>query len=233
MKSGFEFFLHYIEPYILSDSSKQQSTNDILMNVALKEEVWLLDFGCGHGNSINIQKITENNPNCSITLIGLDIINAHKNRNMIHILYDGSQIPFKNSSFDIIYCNQVLEHVRNPNKVIKEISRILKNDGFFIGSVSHTEPYHACSIFNWTPYGMIEVLKSENFGRINLFPGIDSFTLLFRRISLGKWGNFFFSHESPGNIIINILGKLFGFSHKKITTIKLVFCGQFSFCAKK
>lgn len=193
----------------------------------------ILDLGCGTGNGINLQSLHNRNQNTTFDVVGLDISNTNVNKSLDLVIYDGIRIPFTNNSFDLIYCNQVLEHVRYPDEVIREISRILKPDGIFIGSVSHTEPYHAYSIFNWTPYGLIQVFLSGDFTTIRIFPGIDSMTLLIRRICLGKMGNYFFSHESPGNLIIGSIGRLLGFSHLKINGLKLSFCGQFSFCAKK
>ena len=101
----------------------------------------------------------------------MDISNSNKNNDIQSVLYDGNCIPFQNSVFDIVYSKQVLEHVRFPDDAIKEIVRVLKPGGLFIGSVSHTEPYHAYSIFNWTPYGVIQVFKSADMDYIQIYPG--------------------------------------------------------------
>ena len=41
----------------------------------------------------------------------------------------GEHIPFKDNYFDIVICRNVIDHTLNPNKVISEISRVLKKDG--------------------------------------------------------------------------------------------------------
>jgi methionine biosynthesis protein MetW len=46
-------------------------------------------------------------------------------------------IPFKNSSFDIILSNQVIEHVCNTDLLLREIHRILKPEGYAIISTNN------------------------------------------------------------------------------------------------
>ena len=42
---------------------------------------------------------------------------------------DVTNLPFKNDHFDLIICNHVLEHINEDTKAIKEIYRVLKNNG--------------------------------------------------------------------------------------------------------
>ena len=42
---------------------------------------------------------------------------------------DVTNLPFKNDHFDLIICNHVLEHINDDTKAIKEIYRVLKNNG--------------------------------------------------------------------------------------------------------
>ena len=39
---------------------------------------------------------------------------------------DAHSLPFKKEVFDSIICQAVLEHVKNPNKVVDEMFRVLK-----------------------------------------------------------------------------------------------------------
>jgi len=41
------------------------------------------------------------------------------------------QLPFEAEAFDLIFCLETIEHLRNPEKLIDEIARILKSDGVF------------------------------------------------------------------------------------------------------
>lgn len=60
---------------------------------------------------------------------------------------DITAIPVPDASFDVILCTEVLEHVPEPAKAIREIARILKPGGRLfmtapLGSWLHQEPYH-------------------------------------------------------------------------------------------
>ncbi len=47
----------------------------------------------------------------------------------------GEEIPFPDGFFDVVFCSNVLDHTNNPSKVVKEVSRVLKNKGYFILTV--------------------------------------------------------------------------------------------------
>jgi ubiquinone/menaquinone biosynthesis C-methylase UbiE len=51
---------------------------------------------------------------------------------------DFEQLPFDNNSFDVVVFSEVMEHVRFPQKVLKEIARVLKPDGKLVGSVPNS-----------------------------------------------------------------------------------------------
>jgi len=44
----------------------------------------------------------------------------------------------------------VMEHLYNPFLAVNEIHRVLKQGGYFIGSVASLEPYHDLSYFHMT-----------------------------------------------------------------------------------
>jgi len=43
-----------------------------------------------------------------------------------------AKLPFKDNSFDFVLCTEVIEHVNSQNKVINEIFRVLKKDGYLV-----------------------------------------------------------------------------------------------------
>ncbi len=47
----------------------------------------------------------------------------------------GEEIPFPDKYFDIVFCSNVLDHVTDPEKTIKEIHRVLRRNGNFILTV--------------------------------------------------------------------------------------------------
>lgn len=48
---------------------------------------------------------------------------------------DITKLPFKDNSVDVIFCSEVLEHVPNYKKALKECSRVLKKNGALILTV--------------------------------------------------------------------------------------------------
>ena len=97
----------------------------------------LLDLGCGEGYFISLL------PN-NIEIVGLDISKIAlkrakkilKSKNNITLQFGNAlSTGLSDKSFDIITCSEVLEHVPEPKKIIKEIFRLLKDDGTAVISV--------------------------------------------------------------------------------------------------
>jgi len=61
----------------------------------------------------------------------------------VDLVCDIHDLPFRDSSVDSIMSTAVLEHVREPDKVIKEIYRVLKKGGVVYTSIPFMQPFHA------------------------------------------------------------------------------------------
>ncbi len=64
----------------------------------------------------------------------LQIAAIHAKANSLQINYEkgtGEALPYRDNSSDIVFCCDVLEHVRDVPKVISEISRVLRPGGVF------------------------------------------------------------------------------------------------------
>jgi len=47
------------------------------------------------------------------------------------VIFDATQkYPFNDNTFDFIFCSSLIEHVENPVKMMREIKRVLKNNGY-------------------------------------------------------------------------------------------------------
>ncbi len=86
----------------------------------------ILEIGCGTGRWL--AELTKQNNLC----VGLDrsirmIHEARKSETVIPFLVgDALKLPFKNSTFDFVYCAHVLEHVEYPKAALDEIIRVGK-----------------------------------------------------------------------------------------------------------
>lgn len=78
----------------------------------------LLDVGCGTKPYRELFATKD--------YTGLDI-DTERTRNLgvADVFYDGDTFPFPDQSFDSVLCNQVLEHVFNPEQFLSEIYRVL------------------------------------------------------------------------------------------------------------
>jgi len=65
----------------------------------------------------------------------LDYVTTDLNSPIADVQADICDLPFENESFDIIFCNHVLEHIQNDGLAIKELYRILKKGGFGVFQV--------------------------------------------------------------------------------------------------
>ncbi|UCV20755.1 class I SAM-dependent methyltransferase [Ferribacterium limneticum] len=90
---------------------------------------------------------------------------------------DGHDLPFANDTFDVVFSQAVMEHMKDPFRAAKEIARITKPGGLvYIESAFlqplHGVPYH---FFNTTPWGVeaifadagVAVSVSEWFGHLS------------------------------------------------------------------
>jgi SAM-dependent methyltransferase len=200
--------------------------------------VTLLDLGCGTGTSF--AELSDEKR--EMRWVGLDIMDSQEvisraRANLAFCAYDGVHIPLADQSVDIVYSRQVFEHVRHPQLVIEEAHRVLKQNGVFVGSTSHLEPFHSRSYWNYTPYGFCLLLRDAGFNSIVVRPGIDSLTLIGRRLlsylRLSAVFDPFFTLESPANLFLEAVLRLSGQPAERRNALKLLFSGQFCFSARK
>ncbi|MBS3175381.1 class I SAM-dependent methyltransferase [Candidatus Woesearchaeota archaeon] len=99
----------------------------------------VLDIGCGNGRTLNdISDITQN-------IFGIDnenksVEDAKKNLKLITnaqiLLANARNLPFENNFFDFVLCMGTFANFGNYKfKILTEMKRVLKNDGFIILSV--------------------------------------------------------------------------------------------------
>jgi ubiquinone/menaquinone biosynthesis C-methylase UbiE len=90
----------------------------------------VLDLGCGRGGMVELfwREVA--------LAAGLDpdarSLDEHRAPGMPVVSGRGEQIPFAADSFDLVVCVWVLEHLRSPETVLREIRRVLRPKGHFV-----------------------------------------------------------------------------------------------------
>lgn len=62
----------------------------------------------------------------------LDYITSDLESPIADVKADICNLPFQDNSFDVIFCNHVLEHIPNDTRAMQELFRVLKKGGFGI-----------------------------------------------------------------------------------------------------
>lgn len=84
---------------------------------------------------------------------------------------DITSIPVGDGSFDVVLCSEVLEHLYEPLKAVREFARILAPNGLLLltaplGSSLHQEPYHYYGGF--TSHWYTRVLSELGFADVSI-----------------------------------------------------------------
>ena len=107
--------------------------HSLLSKFILKDPA--LDLGCGDGK-FSSTIFSRGIMNVGLDISKDDIIKAKKiSVYEALIVGDAQTMPFRKESFRVVFSNCVIEHIPNVDKVLTEISKILKEDGVFIFTV--------------------------------------------------------------------------------------------------
>ncbi len=119
----------------VGDMSLKRRAKYIIESINPKKGEKILDLGCGTGYYLFLLS----NLPVELKLFGidndkkaLDEAKTSLNKKINFILSDSHKLPFENNSFDKVIASEVLEHVDDDQRVIKEVYRILKPDGVFV-----------------------------------------------------------------------------------------------------
>ena len=183
----------------------------------------ILDAGCGDG----------------INLFGLNkMINAHKWKSLIYGTdYNplrlerasklsfveeikqsslDNDLPYADGWFDVVICNQVLEHISHDKKVLLEFKRVLRPRGLLILGV----PNEGCTIA-WIRNHIIQRSILQLTDHVNFYTEKSISTILtdscFSILKIEKAGiflphlalNYLVSITKPGRKLLNFLGNFF------------------------
>ncbi len=130
----------------------------------------LLDIGCGDGE---------------ITLLLRDRMNAKyaygvelspeavgeatkKGVKAYHVDLDNDNLPFEGDFFDVIYCGEIIEHVFDPDHLLSEVKRVLKQGGTCVLSTPNLAGWSSrfALLLGYQPYPMAASPGHESAGKL-------------------------------------------------------------------
>ena len=129
----------------------------------------VLDLGAGTGSS---KQLFDSN----WEWIGVDI---YPESDLV-LKADAHNLSFSDNYFDLVISIAVFEHLHSPWIAIKEISRVMKEGSFFLGTVAFLEPEHGNSYFHMTKRGISQIFKEGNLKEIIIEP-IEGWNVLTNR----------------------------------------------------
>jgi SAM-dependent methyltransferase len=104
----------------------------------LKPEMCVLDLGAGRGLVAQMAF-----RGLARRVVGVDLDpRVGSNPNLDEgIVASATQLPFPASSFDLVVCDNVLEHVDEPARVMSEVARVLRPGGRFLAKTPNRKHY--------------------------------------------------------------------------------------------
>jgi SAM-dependent methyltransferase len=104
--------------------------DDILKELAgrLTAPVGFLDVGCGSGYYVLRARAL----GCMATGIDLSLHSCHMGSKRVGGRFcqaDAESLPFRDGCFGLVFCQQLIEHVVFPERVLAEIARVLRPGG--------------------------------------------------------------------------------------------------------
>jgi ubiquinone/menaquinone biosynthesis C-methylase UbiE len=155
---AFSFFLN---PLFLL---RQRLMKNIKANSSFMKGI-MLDLGCGTKPYKSFFDVD--------FYIGVDVKKSASEYSdeQVDVIYNGKSLPFRDESFDSILCTEVIEHVFEIDKLLKELYRVLKKTSYMLITCpfvyeEHEIPY---DFARYTSYGVIYLMEKYGLKVINQY----------------------------------------------------------------
>lgn len=105
----------------------------------------------------------------------------------IHLRGDAHTLPFRDASFDVVLCTEVLEHLPEPQRAIDEMFRVLTPGGQLLLTTRFLFPIHDAphDYFRFTKYGLQYLLRRFDEVRIEEeTDAVGSLAVLIQRLGM-------------------------------------------------
>lgn len=128
----------------------------------------LLDIGCGNGTvTKGLREVLKLDK-----VYGVDILAGRLQippwLKLVGANVDKDPLPYPESSFDAIYCGEVLEHLYNPDLLLGEIHRVLSPKGVCLFTTPNLGSWYNRLVLlaGYQPCSISASFENENVGKI-------------------------------------------------------------------
>jgi SAM-dependent methyltransferase len=136
-------------------STEDENRRVILETMPQRPGARMLDLGCSDGRwTVEVARYVGAGEIHGIEMLEERAAEARE-RGVDALVTDLSEPldAYQSASFDVIHSNQVIEHVRNTDRFMREIRRLLRPEGYALLSTNNLSSWHnvASLVLGWQP----------------------------------------------------------------------------------
>jgi SAM-dependent methyltransferase len=174
----------------------KRSLRRTLVRVAPAARGRLLDVGCG-------RKPYRDLFTAVTAYVGIERPGTLSRSTVVDAWADALALPFPAASFDTVLCNEVLEHVPEPQRLFAEAARVLRPGGALVLSTPqvwglHEEPF---DFYRYTRYGLEYLARTSGLEPVEVRPTCGTFAMTGQRLA----SFFFYSTGAYRVAALNLL----------------------------
>lgn len=139
-------------------SAYELNKMNILNSLEKNDKAIFVDLGCDDGVWTNklAEKIGTKNIS-GVEIIESRALLSEKAGIKVSISDLNQKFPFSDEQFEVVHCNQVIEHVKDTDLFVSEIYRIMKPEGYAIISTENLASWHniGALFFGYMPFSLV------------------------------------------------------------------------------
>lgn len=132
---------NYFEKRIGATEHEERRVREVIISQVPKNVKTVLDVGCGSG------WVAKEFLNKNKKVISLDISKSnpqkvkqlYQSQNHFQVVADSFKLPFESNSIDCVIASEIIEHVVDPKSFLKELFRVVSENGRLIVSTPYKE----------------------------------------------------------------------------------------------
>ena len=147
-------------------NAMDMNRSNILGMLEEDRDAKLLDLGCDEGTwTLELAKKAGTRECHGLDMVDERLEQARKKGIIVRKGDLNKKLPYKDSSFDCVHANQVIEHLHDTDMFIGEIRRVLKHGGYCIVSTENLSSWcNALSLLlGWQPFSVTNI-SSQRLG---------------------------------------------------------------------